>query len=516
MKCKSVLGGLSLLAIVLFASTSFASTTILFNGAGSSAQFNTWAFAARLRSPSICGTHNWSKKNGAAVHDSRSAQIPDTTGNIWIVWDNSTSPTIICAYTSVDSSVGVRAFFAVPTNNIVLVSSDNGSAGDQLVPTPMPADEALPSAVFNALQGAAYNAGMTDIRPEDALFATNRALSPLTQNRSGLGYGPPPIGQAIKSAFSSKSAVPVLFALSGNDPISGRPITFQYTTSSTGAAPVVVFVNSTQTGLGHLGSALFNNVPRFVLAWAQNGNLTRTRDLANLSGLPSIGLHVMLREPLSGTYNTMEFDVTRSVEVNSSQENNVTPPGDNPLNQTYTSGGSRQRVVGTGEMVTEVGATADSLGYAFWGFANFAPVLSTTKYLTVDGVDPIKQTYTNGVFPSCSAPPCIGALTFPNIKNGTYPVWSILRIVTISPMPTGLQQLYNAALAEATQIPDFVPANQLTVFRSHYNQSGVNGSNGIIAGHPEAGGDMGGAVFNTQDDKDYFADTGVEILGQKQ
>lgn len=515
-KLKSVLAGLSLCAMMLLASTSYAQPTILFNGAGSSAQFNTWAFAARLSNPAVCGTHNWTKTNGAAVHDSRSSQIPDNKGNIWIVWDNSTSPTKICAYVNVDSSVGVRAFFAVPTATIVLGSSDNGSAGDQLVPAPMPADEALPNAVFNALQGAAFNAGMTDIRPEDALFATNRALAPLTQNRSGLGYGPAPIGQPILSEFSSKSAVPVQFALSGNDPISGQPITFTYTTASTGAAPVVVFVNSTNRNLGHFGSSYFTNVPRFSLAGALNGTLSRARDLASLPNLPAVGMHVMLREPLSGTYNTMEFDVVRSVEVNSSQENNVTPPADNPLNQTYASGGSRQRVVGTGEMVNEVGATPDALGYAFWGFGNFAPVLNTTKYLTVDGVDPIRATYTNGIFPSCSTPPCVGALTFPNVKNGSYPIWSILRIVTVSPMPSGIQQLYSAAITEAVQIPDFLPANQLVVFRSHYNQSGVTASNGIIAGHPEAGGDMGGAIYTIQSDKDYFADTGVEILGQLQ
>jgi hypothetical protein len=513
-KVKSVLC-LSLLAMLLITSTSYA-VTILFNGAGSSAQFNTWAFAASLTSPAICGTRNWTKKNGAVDHDSRSASIPDNRGNIWVVWDNDTSPTKVCAYLSVDSGVGVRAFFSVPTNQLVLDSSDNGSSGDNLVPAPMRPDVPLPSAVFNALQNAVFNAGMTDIRPEDALFATNRALAPLTVSRSGLGYGPPPIGVPIKSAFSSKTAVPVLFALSGNDPISGLPITFSYATSSVGAAPVVVFVNSTLNGLGHLGYPLFNNVPRFVLSWALNGSSSITRDMMNLSGLPQYGLHTLLREPISGTYNTMEFSVPRSVEVSSSQEAGVTPPGDNPLNQMYGTGGSRQRVIGTGEMVSEVSTIPDSLGYAFWSFGNFAGVIGTTKYITVDGVDPIKQTYTNGLFPTCSAPPCVGALTFPNIKNGTYPIWSILRIVTVSPVPSGIQQLYTAALTEATQIPDFVPATQLTVFRSHYNQSGVTASNGIIAGHPEAGGDMGGAVFNVQTDKDYFTQTGVEILQRKQ
>lgn len=516
-KLKFLVVSLSLCAMVLFASNALASPTILFNGAGSSAQFNTWAFAAELTNPAICGTRNWTKTNGAVVHDSRSSMIPDNKGNIWIVWDNDNNPTTICAYINVDSGVGVRAFFAVPTCTLVLNSSDNGSSGDNLVPAPFHADVALPNAVFIALQGAAFNAGMTDIRPEDALFATNRALAPLTQNRSGLGYGPPPIGQPILSAFSSKSAVPVQFALSGNDPISGLPITFSYLTNSTGAAPIVVFVNSTQTGLGHLGSILFNNVGRFPLAWTFNGNLSRGRDLfPTVATLPSVGIHTMLREPISGTYNTFEFDIVRSLEVNSSQENNVTPPTDNPLNQTYASGGSRQRVIGTGEMVSEVGATPDALGYAFWGFGNFAGVLSTTKYVTVDGVDPLRPTYTNGTFPSCTTPPCPGAVAFPHILDGTYPIWTILRFVTVSPIPSGVQQLYTATLQFAGEIPDFVPINHLSIFRSHYNQSGVTGSNGIIAGMPEAGGDMGGAVYNVQSDKDYFNDTGMEILGQMQ
>jgi hypothetical protein len=515
-KLKYIVASMSLFATVLLASNSYAQPTILFNGAGSSAQFNTWAFAASLTSPAVCGTRNWTKTNGAVVHDGRSSQIPDTKGNIWVVWDNDSDPTTICAYVSVDSGVGVRAFFAVPTCVNNLASSDNGSSGDNLVPSPMRPDVPLPAAVYNALTGAAFNAGMTDIRPEDALFATNRALAPLTQNRSGLGYGPPPIGVPILSAFSSKSAIPVQFALSGNDPISGQPITFSYTTASTGASPVVVAVNKTEEGLGHLGALIFTNVPRFVLAWAQEGLLTRTRDLQYLAGLPAYPLAVLLREPISGTYNTMEFDITRSLEVGGSQETNVTPPGDNPLNQTYASGGTRQRVIGTGEMISELGKIPDSLGYAFWGFGNFAPVVGTVKYVTVDGVDPIRAIYVTGSLPQCTTPPCVGALTFPNIKNGTYPIWSVLRIVTVSPMPSGIQSLYNAALQEATQIPDFLVATNLSVFRSHYNQSGVTGSNGLITGLPEAGGDMGGAIYNISADKDYYADTGTEILEQMQ
>jgi ABC-type phosphate transport system substrate-binding protein len=514
---------MTIISLALFATSSFAQV-VQFNGAGSSAMFNTFGFAARLGASPVCGksgvAHNWSKKNGASAHDSRSASISDVTGNIWVVWDNSTTPTVICAYLSIDSGIGDRAFFAVPTNTIVLAPADSGSAGDQLVPTPMPADENLPSAVFNALNGAAFNAAMTDIRPEDALFATNRAMATLTANRSGLGYGPPPIGVPIHSFFSTKSVLPVGFALTGTDPISGKAARSSYTTTNIGASPVVVFVNKTNTLAGHLGSSVFSNVNRFVLASLLGGpqsgfySLTRTRDLAPTLGLPSVGIHVMLREPLSGTYNTMEFNIPNSKEIASSQEIGVTPPADNPLNQGYASGGSRQRVVGTGEMVAEVAATPDSLGYSFWGFGNFANVTTSTKYLTVDGVDPIRASYTGGTFPTCPAPPCTGALTFPNVKNGTYPIWSVLRIVTASPVPTGIANLVHAAIANATTIPDFVPANQLFVFRSHYTQAGIVGANGHK--NPEKGGDVGGAAYTVQADSDNILDTGLEILNQKQ
>jgi hypothetical protein len=269
--------------------------------------------------------------------------------------------------------------------------------------------------------------------------------------------------------------------------------------------------------LGHLGSILFTNVGRFPLAWTFNGNLSRGRDLFPIHAtIPAVGVHTILREPISGTYNTFEFDIVRSLEVNSSQENNVTPPQDNPLNQTYASGGSRQRAIGTGEMISEVGDIADSLGYAFWSFGNFAGVVSTTKYVTVDGIDPLRASYVNGTFPTCTTPPCPGAVAFPHIKDGTYPIWTILRFVTVSPIPSGIQSLYNAVLTFAGEIPDFVPYTQLATFRSHYNQSGVTGSNGLIPGMPEAGGDMGGAVYNDQSDLDYYNDTGMEILGQMQ
>ena len=98
-----------------------------------------------------------------------------------------------------------------------------------------------------------------------------------------------------------------------------------------------------------------------MLANVLNGTFTRTRDIANVAGLPSVGTRVFLREPTSGTYNTTEFTIPQHAEIGSCQELNVNPAVDNPLNQTSPSGGSRQRVVGTGEMVATVGANTNGI-----------------------------------------------------------------------------------------------------------------------------------------------------------
>ena len=97
-KFTSALAKMTIISLALFATNSFAQV-VQYNGAGSSAMFNTFGFAARLGASPVCGksgvAHNWSKKNGASAHDSRSSSIGDVTGNIWIVWDNSTAPTVI-------------------------------------------------------------------------------------------------------------------------------------------------------------------------------------------------------------------------------------------------------------------------------------------------------------------------------------------------------------------------------------------------------------------------------------
>jgi hypothetical protein len=99
-------------------------------------------------------------------------------------------------------------------------------------------------------------------------------------------------------------------------------------------------------------------------------------------------------------------------------------------------------------------------------------VVSSTRYLTVDGIDPIYASYAGGFFPSCT-PPCPGIVSFTNIINGSYPIWSVYRVATSKAVPTGVAALIVAAQTQAaTTIPDFVPFNQLGVFRSHYYLSG--------------------------------------------
>jgi hypothetical protein len=515
-------------AILILSPLSHAQTTVLFNGVGSSAAFNAMALAAggTVTSPGgVCGGNgvsaggNWTLKNGAMGVDGRSTQIGAVTGNVWIVWNGAaaagTSGGIVCAYLNIDSVVGNRLYFASPRGTLSIPSSEIGQAGGNLVPI-LPPDTPLPSNVYTALNNQPFNAAPSDIRPEDAAFATTRALAALTTNRSGLGYGPGPIGATILSEFSSKSTQVVAFNISGTDPITSQPIP-TYTTTNVGGQVQLVLLNTTLGGVGsgNFGDPAFDNVDRFVLARYLNGTFTRTRDMIPSSGFPDVPVHVLLREPLSGTMNTIEACIPRNLEIGLSQEDNVNPAVDNPLNQTSTDGGTRQRVIGTGEMVSETGSIGNALGYAFFSFGNVAADVSTARYVTVDGVDPLFASYTGGTLPTCTAP-CPGQVTFNHVIDGSYPIWNVLRVTTAHPIPAGIASLISAAQTQVANIPDFVPYSSLQVFRSHFTQDGVPGHNGHIARSQESGGDMGGAVLTVQADDDNITDTGHELTGLKQ
>src|SRR5208283_363871 len=181
----------------------------------------------------------------------------------------------------------------------------------------------------------------------------------------------------------------------------------------------------------------------------------------------------------------------------------------------------------------------NNLGYTFWSAANmgsgngYSP--TACKYLTVDGVDPIQENWTDGLVPQ------IGNQLLPNVslshvRDGSYPIWNITRMVGVTGSST-LTAAQNLAAAAANFLspvqPDFVPVgltngNTLVNVRSHFAPPGINflssscptangtsipycntPSNGDIAGGlAESGGDVGGMVYSQQADGDYNADTG--------
>jgi hypothetical protein len=183
-----------------------------------------------------------------------------------------------------------------------------------------------------------FNAAGTDIRPEDALYATTRGLTayngivPPAQHGgtlTGLGYGAGSVGCSggtatvgctIFDSFNQNGAFNVLkFALSGVDPIKSGTVP-TYTTLSVGASPVVViagnedsanFGKTVTDGAGNR-NYLYNNINRQTLAQVFSG-YTACLSSLSLSGTGSgVPLQVIEREPLSGTYNTMEFTGVRT------------------------------------------------------------------------------------------------------------------------------------------------------------------------------------------------------------
>jgi len=526
-------------AAILFAATIFSTISgyaqnVQFIGIGSSAAFNSFALAAvkDLGAANIWtakGTNSADSANWAQVQDQRSASIPPQAGSIWIAWDNNSTPDV-WVYLNVDSTIGVQALLAAPAALLQVDSGAETAPGQNLIPYLPIADSTtgIPTAIYNAINNKPFNAALSALRPEDALYATTRALTALnTSDYNGLGYtGTGTIGTAIQSAFSSSFNTPVKFALSGTDPISGDKVQ-SWVSTNIGAVPVLILVNNTDTALGGLGSVNGSGNPVFANANTQDlanifqGVDSRTRDLLASSGVPPIGLHVIQRDPLTGIFNTVEFDNVRdSANVKASQESGVNPTSDNPLNISVThADGSittRQRAIGTSEEVKELEATEDAIGYAFFTFGDFAKAGTKLRYLTVNGVDPLFASYSGGAIPTCSTSGCAGSVTFPHLADGSYPLWALLEVITGKTVPAGVTSIVNAAETEVANVPEWIPASQLLVFRDHYTQSAKTGANGYKSGTVESGGSMGGAIITVQSDLDSITDFGKEILGEKQ
>src|SRR5271165_2684012 len=531
---KAILAVLVLTAIVGMTSAANAQG-VEFLGVGSSAMFTTFGVAAftdicSSRAGSDC--HHWSIKgttpaggNWAQAVDGRSPSnpIPNEQGNLWVVWDQSTSPATIWAYLSVDSTVGNRLFFATPRAVLQVDPTANAKAGANLVATSLmfnkqtsatQADEAcLPDGtaacvingkslpVLSALQ-TAFTAGMTDIRPEDAKYATKRLLTNYNKaNLNGLGYNNGAaancnnvgytvnvdLGCPIVSTWSASSkATPVQFNLSKKkDPFTNQAVP-PTATISVGAAPIIFVYNASNSA--GLGAGGFTDITYTTAASVFDGTKGKISDLPGALGTGT--LSVILREPLSGTMNTTEFTTFRTylapkyAAPKDSQEKGIAITAactlgtncPNPLALPSADGGMRFRAIGTGQVFSGAGSPAqggilhlpDSIGYAFFSYGNVAPIAGPSgvgRYVTLDGVDPISSAYSTGLLPTCTAPcPVAPNTTFPNLRNGTYRAWSILRLVTDkvgSANYTNAAALVAAAQAEVNNtVPDFVPADR--------------------------------------------------------
>jgi len=561
MKQLNFLSAALLAAAVVIATPAANATTVKVLGAGSSAMWQTAAIGA-FNQLAGAGAQHFTIKgtctsgaNCAQIHDSRLATIFNETGNLWVVW-NSTE-TEVWAYISVDSVVGNRAYFAVPRTTLQLdPMTENGGfpSGDtNLIASGLWGLDAavLPASVYTALNNASITTAFTDIRPEDAKYASCRVLDQLNATTYlGLGYGTGTTcttqqGTSILSDFSTATANPVNYNIKGTDPITGKTVP-KFTSIDVGATPVVFIVNrSNPNGLGYGGTGT-PSIVDLTVADAQglwNGTECDTNQFGgsplNIIPPTDTPVYVMEREPMSGTMNTTEFSlfrcgtsaagnytgaqcqVTGTANEHNSQEKHVVPangagtgPGTsmNPLDLTcLAGGGTRQRAIGTGEMdSTAVYKTTDSIGYTFWGFGNVSKLAGSADYgyLTLDGVDPIQAIYTNGELPVCISGgvsgvcPATPGTTFPNLRNGTYKAWSMLRVVTNA---SGVALTNTVILVNAIQnnvnttVPDFVPYGAvggdpgMKYYRSHYTQSGYGPNNGL-SGETETGGDMGGCI----------------------
>jgi hypothetical protein len=444
----------------------------------------------------------------------------------------------------VDSGVGDRCYFAQPHCNVNVSSFP--APGNLIVSTLWGdnSSDTTPPANVSALFTSGttlVSAAATDIRPEDALFATCRANSALgggVDALAGLGYGVnasgvcPAFGAAlanlegadILSAYPASTATAhlVAFALSGKDPFTGTVIP-AYTTVSVGAAPIIFITqrtgalktvtNATDTELHQVFGGINCNASAF--------------------GAPSANIQAYLREPVSGTMNTTEYTVFRYPDhLGTSQETGVAAA--NPLSKSCTAGGKRFRTIGTGEEVKSVlnsgtNNGTDGIGYTFFSYGNVSTIADSANYgyLTLNGIDGIFHKYGTtidpgqpviaGALPSSATLPssCLsnfpcaeskiwsGNLSFPNLRNGSYRAWSVLRLVSNGGALGAAQLLASGSQTYVVNtVPDYVPYVKvaatdpgLALLRSHYTQEGVAPVNVATTG--DKGGDAGGCILNS-------------------
>lgn len=546
-------------ALALCASASICNAqNVRFLGGGSSALFQELGSASQSIPGISC---IWTHSGGATVaaNDARPGAGLEN-GMEFVAWGtnggaNCQSPAPgfdIYAYMQLDSVIGDRCYFENDGTGsgciqVLTVSAlDPGSSPSKVVGQ---TDTPIPAAVINALNGQHFFVAGTDVRPEDAKFATMRILTPCNQliprqpfNQDsyytfGLGYqtGNPNVGTPVQgvAALGGGSFNVVNFNIVGNDPITGSPVR-AYATNTVGAQPIVISVSPITDAAG-VGAA--SDVNGFTLTLFYQGVLGRSTDLIGPPS-PAKAVTVLVREPLSGTYNTFEYSVPNGTQFHASQDyGNCLGSGavwTNPFNLANANGivGSRQRVIGTGKMVAalQAGAVSDNrMGYFFWSAGNGSG-LTNVKYLKVNGIDPFYDAGAayDGVIPGNDIGHPLTSITFGQINAGNYPIWSALRLVG-PPGNAGVATMLTALnTINPTQHDYIAPAN-LKVWHSHFYINGIGlgtqEGNGNTIASPndlcstvappvaEVGGDAGGANLlvknNLQFCMDYNAPIGL-------
>jgi hypothetical protein len=574
----------AVLAVALLALASASNAQNLqFLGGGSSALFLELGQAAVIAEGGAGVACVWSSNalatNDVAATDSRPTTADVQNGKVWVVWDKGTGADCqhpagsfnVYTYLSVDSVIGDRCYFATDSTgtsgcvaNYTPTQTEGNTAANLLGTgfTDSASNAAcagtnspciIPTTVTSFINGKRWFVAGTDIRPEDAKFASFRALTSCTTTifrspfggglttTSGLGYNvggaQTGVGVPIQSFYSAPVFTVVDFNISGNDPFNTtRPVP-AYTVNTVGAQPIVVAV----APAGGTGLGAATDINTFTLTLFYNGVLGRATDLIGPTANPSL-LEVLVREPLSGTFNTFEYSVPNSNQFHTSQElancnGGTGAPAANPMNLQSANGKvatARRRVLGTGEMVSTLIAattTDQRMGYFFWSVGNVGTGSKFTatngKYLTVNGVDPLQNTYSDGVFPGVDVGHPIANVTFKNLNSGDYPIWSALRLVSTSPTPAGVTTLISAAQTLNSTQNDFIPLSKLAVWHSHFAIPQVNvgaaalgatiNTSGDLCGAagalPELGGDAGGSnvlkVANADFCTDFSNTTGL-------
>jgi hypothetical protein len=566
---------LLVLALAMCATVSHANAqaSIQLLGGGSSALFVELGQAAFNQAGAGACLWTLGGNSNVLARDARTSPATDEQGNIWVVWTPGTGTCSapagsynVSSYMSLDSTIGNRCYFEVDSSGtpgcVQVMTIAAGTAGANKLCYPSATtctsfgDTAggIPASVISALNGQHFFMAGTDILPLDAKYATYRMLQPCGQaiNRQafdqilrqayGLGYGTGTtgVGTNVQSSYSTAQFHVLDFNVTGNDPINTAQAVPAFTVTTVGAQPIVVAVgpnDTTGTGLN-----LATDIPSYVLMNFYNGSLGRASDLlsSTSTAIQPWAVTTLVREPLSGTYNVFEWSLINNSQFHDSQDAyNCSSTGGvfaNPMTLTsingkFANGGGqlayRKRVIGTGEMVTQLNNATDTdnrLGYFFWSAGNAAGK-TNVKYLTVNGVDPLLNSYSNGTLPGSGGPgdPGLSAVSFKSLNAGDYPAWSALRLVSRSPYTAAVSNLVSALQSLNTTQRDMITLANLNIWHSHYylpaigSNSSANGATistandlcntpGALA---ETGGDAGGATILKQANNDFCQDFAV-------